>query len=962
MFDTETGFNPSLDENTWGISDISSDSSLNYTNSQDGLSLNSGFETQYIEENAIALENQRTYLDLLLDVDPGNSLNDAKDITLSNNPTTYSDWVGTTDPNDYYRFSLTQSSEFNLSLTGLSDGADVELLDSSGNTLLYSSNFWLSDESINAQLLAGDYYIRVHPAYSNDNTEYDLTVAATAVNDAGNSLNDALDINLTNSPTTYSDWVGTTDPNDYYRFSLAQSSEFDLSLTGLSDSADVELLDSSGNTLLYSSNFWLSDESINAQLLAGDYYIRVHPAYSNDNTEYDLTVSATAVNDAGNSLNNAKDITLNDTPTTYSDWVGTTDPHDYYRFSLTQSSEFDLSLTGLSDGANVELLDSSGDRLLYSNNILNNDESINAQLLAGDYYIRVYTVYSNDNTDYDLTVSATAVNDAGNSLNDAKDIILTEESTTYTDWVGATDTNDYYRFSISENKNLSLTLTGLDDDADVQLLDSTGALVAESGEFDTTSENLQAQLLAGTYYIRVYPSYSNDNTSYSLTLSAATIPVVPGYSIVDGFGLVNAAAAVAQAIGQNPFTDVPDLGGNDWGADLIDAPETWAAGYTGEGVVVAVLDTGVDYNHEDLRENIFTNDGEIAGDGIDNDNNGFIDDFYGWNFDSNNNNTLDGHSHGTHVAGTIASLNNDFGVTGIAHNAQIMPVKVLSDSGSGSEESVAAGIRYAADNGADVINMSLGGEIDDPSMRSAVEYAASKGVIVVMASGNDGDSTTMGHFPAAYATDWGIAVGAVDRNSNVASFTNRSGIFPLTYVTAPGAGVYSTTPNNGYGSKSGTSMATPHVAGVVALMLSANPDLTESEVYDIITSTAQSDFADSNSLSLQNLASVGANSLTLSQNSLVNQILLEDNELLDNSLTNFRLIRNQESETEDNLLANLNQSQTKATEPNFLLTQSVPTNQIIQPAYYSYSYDQLNGLIGSEALITSDGINTLLAT
>ncbi len=523
--------------------------------------------------------------------------------------------------------------------------------------------------------------------------------------------------------------------------------------------------------------------------------------------------------------------------------------------------------------ANVELLDSTGNRLIYSNNYWNSDEIIEAQLLAGTYYIGVNPSYINDNTNYDLKVSATPVLDAGNTLDDARDIMLTEESTTYTDWVGITDPNDYYRFSITENKNLSLSITGLNDDADVQLLDDTGALVAESDKYGTTSENLQAQLLAGDYYIRVYPSYSNDNTPYSLTISASTIPVVPGYSIVDGFGLVNAASAVAQAIGQNPFADVPDLGGNDWGADLINAPEVWSQGYTGEGIVVAVLDTGVDRNHEDLRDNIFTNNGEIAGDGIDNDNNGYIDDFYGWNFIDNNNNTSDVHSHGTHVAGTIAASKNGFGVTGIAYDAQIMPVKVLGDDGSGSYESVANGIRYAADNGADIINMSLGGDAPSSILRSAVEYAASKGVIVVMASGNDGDSTTMGHYPAAYATDWGIAVGAVDRNSNLASFTNRSGIFPLTYVTAPGASVYSTTPNNRYDSYSGTSMATPHVAGVVALMLSANPDLTESEVYDILTSTAESSFPDSNS---QNLASAQSNLFPLSSNSLSSQILIED--------------------------------------------------------------------------------------
>ena len=183
-----------------------------------------------------------------------------------------------------------------------------------------------------------------------------------------------------------------------------------------------------------------------------------------------------------------------------------------------------------------------------------------------------------------------------------------------------------------------------------------------------------------------------------------------------------------------------------------------------------------------------------------------------------------------------------------------MPVKVLSDSGSGSYESIANGIRYAVDNGAQVINLSLGGNTDNSLLRSALEYAANKGVILVMASGNDGDSTTMGHYPAAYATDWGIAVGAVDRNSQIASFTNRSGISPLTYVTAPGVRVYSTLPNNKFDFKSGTSMATPHVAGVVALMLSVNPDLSDSEVYDILTATAKSNFPDSNVLTGQRLA------------------------------------------------------------------------------------------------------------
>ncbi|MEZ6116119.1 MAG: S8 family serine peptidase [Pirellulaceae bacterium] len=150
-------------------------------------------------------------------------------------------------------------------------------------------------------------------------------------------------------------------------------------------------------------------------------------------------------------------------------------------------------------------------------------------------------------------------------------------------------------------------------------------------------------------------------------------------------------------------------GANDWNLNAINAPEVWSQGYTGEGIVVAVVDTGVDWTHVDLASNIWTNADEIAGDGIDNDRNGYVDDVYGWNFANRNANVQDANGHGTHVAGTIASLRNGSGSTGVAHDAQIMPVKVLGNNGSGSDYAVSQGIRYAVDNGADVINLSLGG-------------------------------------------------------------------------------------------------------------------------------------------------------------------------------------------------------------------------------------------------------------
>ncbi|MDB9487329.1 S8 family peptidase [Dolichospermum circinale CS-537/01] len=308
------------------------------------------------------------------------------------------------------------------------------------------------------------------------------------------------------------------------------------------------------------------------------------------------------------------------------------------------------------------------------------------------------------------------------------------------------------------------------------------------------------------------------------------------YNSNNGYGLVNAGLAVSKAAGDGPYEDVPNLGGNNWGADMINAPTVWNNGHTGQGIIVAVIDTGVDYNHEDLKNNIWINTKEIAGNGIDDDGNGYIDDVRGWNFDNNNNNVLDNNGHGTHVSGTIAAENNGIGVTGIAYNSQIMSVKVLDANGSGSYSNITKGIYYAVDNGAKVINLSLGGDSPNDTLKSAIEYASSKGVIVVMAAGNNSESIPS--YPARYAYNSGIAVGAVDQNNNLADFSNRSGSQEIAYITAPGVDIYSTVPNNQYANYSGTSMAAPHIAGVVALMLSANPNLTESQVRQIIISTS----------------------------------------------------------------------------------------------------------------------------
>ncbi len=223
---------------------------------------------------------------------------------------------------------------------------------------------------------------------------------------------------------------------------------------------------------------------------------------------------------AGNTLNNAKNITLSSTTSIYKDWVGSTDTNDYYRFSLANTANLNLSLTGLSANADIQLLDSNGSVLTLSTNAGSTAENITTQLATGTYYLRVFP--ASGSTNYDLAVSATSILDnAGNTLSNAKNITVNSTPSSYQDWVGFADTNDYYRFSLTNTTNLSLSLTGLSANADIQLLDINGSLVASSTNTGITPESITAQLAIGTYFINVLPNLSS--TNYNLTVSATNI-------------------------------------------------------------------------------------------------------------------------------------------------------------------------------------------------------------------------------------------------------------------------------------------------------------------------------------------------------------------------------------------------------------------------------------------------------
>jgi subtilisin family serine protease len=456
------------------------------------------------------------------------------------------------------------------------------------------------------------------------------------------------------------------------------------------------------------------------------------------------------------------------------------------------------------------------------------------------------------------TISASQLNfaDPGNSISTARNVVGVENgSISLTDFVGLGDSNDFYRFDINTKSNFNLRLDGLTADADVRLIQDInrngvwdfGETIDYSLESDTVPDVINVSNLApGTYYVQVY-SFLNNSTNYNVNLSATSIPELniptPSGSFNSnyGYGLVNANAAVSRTLNRsNFFPALPDLGGTNWALDVINAPEVWNQNITGNGIVVAVVDTGVDYTHPDLDDNIWRNAGEIAGNGIDDDRNGYIDDIRGWDFVASDNNPmdLDFDGHGTHIAGAIAAERNDVGITGVAPNAKIMPVRVLPAFGRGEWDNVAAGIRYAADNGANVINLSiLGDEFVAPDVvNNALQYANNKGSVVFMAAGNSGDIQPV--YPARNPDSLGMAVGSIDVRGRMDDSSNRAGSRPLDYLVAPGVEIVSTTPDEDYELRSGTSMATPQVAGVAALVLNANPTLTPAQVEYILTTTA----------------------------------------------------------------------------------------------------------------------------
>ena len=285
-----------------------------------------------------------------------------------------------------------------------------------------------------------------------------------------------------------------------------------------------------------------------------------------------------------------------------------------------------------------------------------------------------------------------------------------------------------------------------------------------------------------------------------------------------------------------------------WGVKKISAASAWDT-TAGAGITVAIVDTGIDYNHPDIASNIWTNKKEIAGDGVDDDNNGYVDDTIGWDFigstyrnPTQSNNPIDHFGHGTHVAGTIAAVgNNGTGVIGVAWQSHVMALKGLDDSGYGLDSTLGPAIIYAANNGAEIISNSWSGQGSSQTIADAVSYAYNLGVVIVVAAGNNNDDAR-NYYPANLPQV--ITVAATDHSDYIAYFSNWGSKID---VAAPGvdilslraAGTSMGTPVDAYYTRAdGTSMATPHVSGLAALVLGAHPSFSNEDVRQVIRNSA----------------------------------------------------------------------------------------------------------------------------
>lgn len=339
--------------------------------------------------------------------------------------------------------------------------------------------------------------------------------------------------------------------------------------------------------------------------------------------------------------------------------------------------------------------------------------------------------------------------------------------------------------------------------------------VANVASIDNTLPETTQQVLKAVGAKKIYPVFTDASNKsrfrnvYRVTIPLETDPAEAARIMSADPNIEYAERNVLMHIDETP--NDPQYG-QQWEWPILEAPAAWDKNRGSKSITVAVIDTGIDFNHPELKDSLVEGKNFLSPGGSANDDNG----------------------HGTHVAGTIGAIgNNNTGVVGVNWNVSLMPLKVCNAAGTCPDDATAAALTYAADHGAKVVNMSLGGPGTPPQLlKEAMTYAASKGVFLAVAAGNsNADAGT--HYPAMLPESFTVA--ATDSSDGKASFSNWGKRID---IAAPGVGIFSTHKDGQYKVLSGTSMATPHVAGLAALMLSVRPSLTRTQLADLMQKSA----------------------------------------------------------------------------------------------------------------------------
>jgi len=757
------------------------------------------------------------------DVRPASLTTDAADNTLLtarhlgvvNGSVTVRAFVGSSDPSDFYNFQLTASNNVSLRLTGLSADADLYFIQDAnqngvvdrGEVLSYSIASGSNAEAIDlAGLAAGSYAVQVLQ-YQGD-TNYQLGITATP-SGAGSTLGTAASFGILNGRRSTNDFVSNANPQAFYRFQLNATSNLNLTLNGLSADADLYLIRDNNNNGAIDSNDVIAasvapgttPDTINvAGLAAGTYFVDV-VRYSG-NTTYSLTLTADA---AGNTLNAARNLGSLSRAQGFSDFVGSADPADYYRFSLSYTSNFSLSLGGLSADADVYLLRDAnsngaidpGEMLAASLMSGNSPEAITFNNLAAGNYAVLVNQFSGD-TNYNLQLAATPV--GGLQIVQGT---LSADTFTY---------NASYRYTVfSGNGNVDFG-SGRRDRLDLSTVSSSSVF------FNLIGINGNGVLFdAGN-----------------------------GTQAFDGLLLSNGNQILLEGIDSIQFVDrtlnlaiIPNdpLFSQQWSLTMMGVQNAWRLTTGSSSILIGIEDTGLGFNsagniHPDLRLPIII-DSNLADE-----------------FDVPT-------SHGTAVEGILSAIsNNGLGLSGINWRSPVAQVDVIPGSNTGDRtltQATQALIAQAARNGQRlVINLSLGANVIEPAFEQLIASHQSD-VLFVIASGNDGASNLS--YPAylAYFYSNVIAVGAsfgnIDSNGNAvvpgtrAPYSNYgygltlmgpTNVFATRATASPTSGaVFDYNPQF-----SGTSAATPNVTGVASLVWSANPNLTATQVQQVLSETA----------------------------------------------------------------------------------------------------------------------------